>query len=134
MKVPLTVVDFIRRAELVYGDRIGVVDEPDQPAESWGEISYRRMGELARAQAAGLDRLGVGQGERVRDGDPEQLARLLTSFFGVSGYGRVLVPINFRLTADEVALHRRALWCVGVTRRSRGRCIRSRASPPSTGS
>jgi len=28
-------------------------------------------------------------------------ARLLTSFFGVSGYGRVLVPINFRLSAEE---------------------------------
>jgi acyl-CoA synthetase (AMP-forming)/AMP-acid ligase II len=30
-------------------------------------------------------------------------ARLLTSFFGVSGWGRVLVPINFRLSAPEVA-------------------------------
>lgn len=29
-------------------------------------------------------------------------ARLLTSFYGVSGYGRVLVPINFRLVAEEV--------------------------------
>ena len=29
-------------------------------------------------------------------------ARLLTSFFGVSGFGRVLVPINFRLNADEI--------------------------------
>jgi fatty-acyl-CoA synthase len=29
-------------------------------------------------------------------------ARLLTSFFGVSAYGRVLTPINFRLVADEV--------------------------------
>ena len=55
MKVALTVVDFIRRAELVYGDRIGLIDEPDQPAESWGELTYKRMAELARAQAAGLD-------------------------------------------------------------------------------
>ena len=29
-------------------------------------------------------------------------ARLLTAFFGVCGYGRVLVPINFRLSAEEV--------------------------------
>ena len=29
-------------------------------------------------------------------------ARLLTSFFGVSAWGRVLVPVNFRLAADEV--------------------------------
>ena len=65
MKLPLTVSDFLDRAELVYGRRIGVVDEPDQPAESWGEVTYARFAELARAQAAGLDRLGVGQGERV---------------------------------------------------------------------
>ena len=30
-------------------------------------------------------------------------ARFLTSYFGVSGFGRTLVPINFRLTADEIA-------------------------------
>ena len=29
-------------------------------------------------------------------------ARLLTAFWGVSAYGRVLVPVNFRLTAHEV--------------------------------
>ncbi len=29
--------------------------------------------------------------------------RLLTSFFGVSGSGRILVPVNFRLSAAEVA-------------------------------
>src|SRR5205814_5714698 len=65
VQVPLTVADFLDRAELVYGRRLGVVDEPDQPAESWGELTYAQMAELARAQAAGLDRLGVAQGERV---------------------------------------------------------------------
>ena len=49
MKVPLTIADFLNRAELLYGDRVGVVDEPDQPAESWGEVTYARMAELARA-------------------------------------------------------------------------------------
>ena len=39
MKVALTVNDFLRRAELVYPDRVAIVDEPDQPAESWGEIT-----------------------------------------------------------------------------------------------
>jgi fatty-acyl-CoA synthase len=101
MKVPLTVIDHIERAAAVYGDRIGFVDEPDQPAESWGEVTYARMAELARAQAAGLDALGVGLGERVAIVS-QNSARLLTSFFGVSGYGRVLVPVNFRLSADEV--------------------------------
>ena len=122
MKVALTAVDFIRRAELVYGDRIGLIDEPDQPAESWGELTYKRMAELARAQAAGLDRLGIGQGERVAIVS-QNSARLMTSFFGVSGSGRILVPINFRLNVDEVSLHRRALRRVGAARRSRARRV-----------
>jgi fatty-acyl-CoA synthase len=101
MRVPLTVLDFLERAELVYGDRVGIVDEPDQPAESLGELTWREAARIARAQAAGLDALGVEQGERVAILSHNS-ARLLTSFFGVSGYGRVLVPINFRLTAEEV--------------------------------
>ena len=101
MRVPLTVLDFLERAELVYGDRIGVVDEPDQPADSWNELTWKQVAQRARAQAAGLDALGVAQGERVAIVSHNS-ARLLTSFFGVSAYGRVLVPINFRLNADEV--------------------------------
>jgi acyl-CoA synthetase (AMP-forming)/AMP-acid ligase II len=102
MRVPLTVLDFIERAELVYGDRIGIVDEPDQPAESLGELTWNDVARLARAQAAGLDELGVRQGERVAVVSHNS-ARLLTAFFGVSAYGRLLVPVNFRLNADEVS-------------------------------
>ncbi len=102
MFVPLSAKDFIDRAELVYGERVGVVDEPLQPAAPLETLSYARMGELARAQAAALDELGVGPGERVAIVSHNS-ARLLISFFGVCGYGRILVPINFRLTRDEVA-------------------------------
>lgn len=101
MKVPLTIVDHLRRAEQVYPDRVGVVDEPSQPAASWGSLSYRQVAERARAQAAGLDALGIGQGERVAVVS-QNSARLFTSFFGVSGSGRILVPVNFRLHAEEV--------------------------------
>ncbi len=101
MQVPLTVSDFLERAVTVYGDRTGVVDEPDQPAPSWGELTYAEIGRRARAQAVALDDLGVGVGERVAIVSHNS-ARLLTSFFGVSGYGRVLVPVNFRLSAQEV--------------------------------
>src|SRR3954447_17615166 len=101
MKVALTVNDFLRRAELLYADRVGIVDEPDQPAESWGTITYAEMARRARAMAAGLDALGIGVGERVAIVSHNS-ARLLTALFGVSGSGRVLVPINFRLAAEEV--------------------------------
>ena len=102
MRVPLTVNDFFERAELVYGERVGVVDEPDQPAASWGSGTWREIARRARAQAAGLDALGIGAGERVAIVS-QNSARLFTSLFGVSGSGRVLVPINFRLSADEIA-------------------------------
>ena len=48
MRVPLTIADHLERAALVYRDRVGVVDEPDQPAPSWGELTYGRVAELAR--------------------------------------------------------------------------------------
>lgn len=101
MKVPLTINDHLRRAEQLYAHRVGVIDEPDQPAESWGALTYAEIAHRARAQAAGLDALGIGTGERVAVMS-QNSARLFTSFFGVSGSGRVLVPINFRLAADEV--------------------------------
>jgi fatty-acyl-CoA synthase len=101
MKVPLTVNDFLRRAEDLYPDRVAIVDEPDQPAASWNTITYAEMARRARAMAAGLDRLGIGHGERVAMVS-QNSARLLTALFGVSGSGRILVPINFRLVAEEV--------------------------------
>jgi fatty-acyl-CoA synthase len=102
MIVPLSVSDFLDRAVTVYGERTGVVDEPDQPARSWGTITYAEMGERARRIAAKLDELGIGFGERVAMVSHNS-ARLLTAFWGVSGHGRVLVPVNFRLSRDEVA-------------------------------
>jgi len=99
---PLTVRDFLDRAVHVYPDRVAVVDEPNQPAPSLGELTYRQLGDNARAQAARLDRLGVPVGGRVAFVS-QNSARLLTAFFGVAGWGRILVPINFRLSAGEIA-------------------------------
>ncbi|MFC6704379.1 AMP-binding protein [Flexivirga alba] len=103
MEFPLIVRDFLERAETVYGDRLAVVDEPDQPASPFdgGSITYRRMAQLARSQAVGLDAMGVPVGGRVAVVSHNS-ARLLTSFYGVSGYGRILVPVNFRLSVPEV--------------------------------
>jgi acyl-CoA synthetase (AMP-forming)/AMP-acid ligase II len=101
MKVPLTILDHLDRAVTVYPDRVGVVDEPDQPAPPVPDLTYRRLGELVTAQGAALDDLGVGMGGRVAMVSHNS-ARLLTSFFGVSGNGRIFVPINFRLGLDEV--------------------------------
>ena len=101
MKVPLTIIDHLERAEVVYGPRTIVVDEPDQPAAPWPALTATRLAETARAQAAALDRLGIGVGERVAVVS-QNSARLLAAFWGVSASGRVLVPVNFRLNSAEV--------------------------------
>ena len=45
MFVPLTVDDFLHRAETVFADTVAVVDEPNQPAVPVPRTTY---GELAR--------------------------------------------------------------------------------------
>jgi len=103
VKVPFTTTDFLARAAQCYPLRTGVVDEP-APAQDGGlgSLTYGQLHERARALAAGLDALGVPQGARVAVVSHNS-ARLLEAFFGVTSWGRVLVPINFRLSRDEVA-------------------------------
>src|SRR5271166_6217207 len=101
MRVALTVADFLNRAALVYGHRVAAVDEPAAPG-SYGAVTYGELEARARGLALALDDLGVAHGERVAIVSPNS-ARFLTAFFGVSGFGRILVPINFRLTSAEMA-------------------------------
>jgi fatty-acyl-CoA synthase len=102
MRVPLTTRDFLDRAELVYGDRVGIVDEPNQPAPSLGDVSYREVARRGRAFNAALDELGIGEGERVAVVSHNS-ARLLELLLAVPSAGRVVVPINFRLSPEEVS-------------------------------
>jgi fatty-acyl-CoA synthase len=101
MIVPLTLIDFLERAELVYGHREAIVDEPDPPGGGLGRITYAQFAAMSRSLAAALDDLGVDEGERVAIVSPNA-ARFLVSLFGVSAHGRVLVPVNFRLNAEEI--------------------------------
>src|SRR3954452_18010684 len=100
MKVPLLVNDFLDRAETVFGDRVGVIDEPDC-ADNLGALTYADVARRVRALQAGHDELGVDPGERVAVVSPNA-ARLLELFYAVPSSGRVLVPINFRLRPEEV--------------------------------
>ena len=99
MRVPLTLVDFLERGAL-HGERTAVVDEPDGPA-SLGELTHADVARRARGMARALDRMGVPHGARVAIVSPNS-ARFVVALYGVSAFGRVLVPINFRLNAAEV--------------------------------
>jgi acyl-CoA synthetase (AMP-forming)/AMP-acid ligase II len=101
MLVPLTTQDFLARGATVYPDRVAVVDEPDQPAPSLGELTFAQLHDRARAVAAGLDAMGVAAGERIAVVS-QNSARMLDLFYGATATGRIVVPINFRLGRDEV--------------------------------
>jgi len=100
MIVPLTLGDFLERAELVYGGREAVVDEPNPPGGGLGRFTYARFAEMALSLAVALDDLAVGENDRVAIVSPNA-ARFLVSLFGVSVFGRILVPVNFRLNPEE---------------------------------
>jgi fatty-acyl-CoA synthase len=101
MQVPLTLHDHLARADQVYGRRTGVVDEPHQPAPSLGSLTYGELATRAREQAAAWDRLGLDRGERVAIVSHNS-ARMLVALWSVCAWGRVLVPINFRLGREEI--------------------------------
>lgn len=99
--MPLTTNAFLDRAERVYGDRTGVVDEPSAQ-HNLGRLSYRQLAARARAVQAGLDRLDIPEGARVAVVSHNS-ARLLELLLAVPSSGRILVPINFRLQPSEVS-------------------------------
>ncbi len=101
MKVPFTVADFLDRAVKVYADRVAVVDEPGAVG-SLGTLTYRDVGARVQGMASFLEQLGIGVGDRVCIVSPNS-AKFLISFWGTSSYGRVLVPVNFRLNAEEIS-------------------------------
>jgi fatty-acyl-CoA synthase len=101
MRVPLTTADFLPRGALVYPERTGVVDEPLGAVDPLGRLSYRELGARVLSLQAGLDALGVERGERVAVVS-HNAARLLELLYAVPASGRVLVPVNFRLSVPEV--------------------------------
>src|SRR6185295_15860280 len=71
------------------------------PGGGLGRFTYATFAEMARSLAAALDDLGVAENERVAIVSPNA-ARFLVTLFGVSVFGRILVPVNFRLNAEEI--------------------------------
>src|SRR5205085_1321309 len=95
METPLTPLEFARRTRQLYPEREAVVD---------GELrlSYEQFFDRCDAWSAALQALGVKQGDRVAYIAPNTHAQL-ESFYAVPQIGGVLVPINYRLTADDFA-------------------------------
>lgn len=95
METPLTPMEFARRARRLYADREAVVD---------GELrlSYGQFFERCDRWSSALQRFGIKPGDRVAYIAPNTHAQL-ESFYAVPQIGAVVVPINYRLTADDFA-------------------------------
>jgi acyl-CoA synthetase (AMP-forming)/AMP-acid ligase II len=98
-EVPLSTADFCYRARTVHSARLGVVDEPGVPG-ALGRLTYGEVMGRCDGMIGALERMGVAQGARVAVISPNA-AKLLIALYAVTGSGRVLVPINFRLGAEE---------------------------------
>jgi fatty-acyl-CoA synthase len=95
METLLSPLEFARRTRKLYPERDAVVD---------GELrlSYEEFFDRCDRWSAALQALGVKEGDRVAYIAPNTHAQL-ESFYAVPQIGAALVPINYRLTANDFA-------------------------------
>ena len=93
METPLSPLDFARRTRRLHADREAVVDGDLR-------LTYRQFFDRCDRWSSALQGLGVTRGDRVATISPNTHAQL-ESFYSVPQLGAVLVPINYRLTAED---------------------------------
>src|SRR5881296_790149 len=93
METPLTPLEFARRARKLYPERVAVIDGGSR----W---TYAQFLDRCDRWSAVLQKLGISAGDRVAYLSPNTHAQL-ESFYAVPQIGAVLVPLNYRLTADD---------------------------------
>jgi fatty-acyl-CoA synthase len=95
VEIPLTPLEFARRARRLYGRREAVVDRELR-------LTYEQFFHRCDRWSAALQEMGVRPGDRVAYIAPNTHAQL-ESFYAVPQIGAVLVPVNYRLTPDDFA-------------------------------
>ncbi len=91
----LTPLDFLERAARMFSDRVAVIDGDER-------LTYAELHDDVRRQAATLTALGVKPGDRVAVLAPNTRG-LLEAHYSVPWGGAVLVALNARLNARELA-------------------------------
>jgi fatty-acyl-CoA synthase len=93
METPLTPLEFSRRARKLYPLREAVIDGDLR-------LTYAQFGERFDRASAALAKLGVNKGDRVATIAPNTHQHL-EQFYAIPQLGAVIVPINYRLSADD---------------------------------
>jgi fatty-acyl-CoA synthase len=95
VNIPLTPIRFLRYAEQQYPTRTAVVC-------GQGRFTYAQFAERVSLLAGALRKSGIKAGDRVAFLSTN-CHRLLEAYYGVIEAGAVLLPLNIRLSADELA-------------------------------
>ncbi len=95
MKIPLTPIRFLRYAREQFPDKVGVVCDEQR-------FTYTQFAERAERLAGFLVAAGALPGDRIAFLSTN-CHRLLEAYYGVLEAGCVLMPLNIRLSAQELA-------------------------------
>lgn len=95
MEIALTPMEFARRARRLYSEYEALVD---------GDLrmNYGQFFNRCDRWSSALQQFGITSGDRVAYIAPNMHAQL-ESYYSVPQIGAVLVPVNYRLTADDFA-------------------------------
>src|SRR6201997_4735973 len=93
METPLTPLEFARRARKLYPDRVAAI-------EGGSRWTYAQFLDRCDRWSSVLQKLGIGAGDRVAYLSPNTHTQL-ESFYAVPQIGAVLVPLNYRLIAND---------------------------------
>jgi fatty-acyl-CoA synthase len=93
METPLTPLDFARRARKLHATREAVVDGDLR-------LTYAQFADRCDRWSAALVKLGVRRGDRVGTIAPNTHQHL-EQFYAIPQIGAAIVPMNYRLTADD---------------------------------
>src|SRR5205809_4147682 len=95
METPLTPLEFMRRTRRLHPQREAIIDGDLR-------LTYEQFFDRCDRWSAALQRLGIRPGDRVAYIAPNTHAQL-ESFYAVPQIGAIIVPINYRLIADDFA-------------------------------
>ncbi|WP_286228694.1 long-chain-fatty-acid--CoA ligase [Neobacillus mesonae] len=91
---PLTPLDWKRRAIKYYPQKIAVMDGEK-------EFTYQEFGKRVDRLSAALHQAGISQGDHVAVMLPNT-HYMLECFYGIGQLGAVMVPLNYRLSANDL--------------------------------
>lgn len=101
MRISCNILHFLQRGAHVYGKRTAIIDPFLPPDDPMRHLTYEDVWRLVHAQARAFSKMGISERAKIAVLS-DNSARFFISLFSISGFNRVVVPINFRLKRNEI--------------------------------